>query len=457
LITLNAKHQMTNFSNDFSRALLVAACLACAALAPAGAAGGSGGGGSGGGGTSSATDTEMPGEILLKLRTGDALPALLSKYPLTLVSRFGARPIYRVKVVGAVRVKDLLASLALEPEVMIAEANPTHRSPEARKNIAWTIGNQQAYAAQWAPQALRLAQAHMLSTGSGVRVAVLDTGVDLQHPALAGRLLPGFDFVDFDNDPSEVGTFVNPSYGHGTHVAGLVALVAPGARIMPLRVLDADGAGNAWVLAEALLYAVNPDGNPSTDDGAHVINLSLGSLARTRLFGTIAQILVCEPSVPGDPVADLSDSGYADDLARCSSGRGAVVVAAAGNDASSGVKQYPAAEGAYGLLAVAASSATARIASFSNSGNWIDIAAPGEAITSALPGGLYGTWSGTSMAAPLAAGTAALLRSRDVQMVPTDVVRRIKRASAMLCGTALRQVDAVAALTDKTPQDIACR
>jgi subtilisin family serine protease len=440
-----------------SQAMKLPASLACAALcaalfaSPVGAASGSGGGGGSGG------DPDLPGEVLVKLRSSNGLQPLLANYPVTLVSRFGARPIYRLKTVGAARVKDVLAALALDPSVMIAEANATHRSPEARKNIAWAIGTPEAYAAQWAPLSLRLREAQGISTGAGVRVAVLDTGVDRAHPALAGRLLPGFDFVDFDSDPSEGGTRADAAWGHGTHVAGLVAMVAPGAQILPVRVLDASGNGNAWVLAEALLYAVDPDGDPTTDDGAQVINLSLGSLSRTRLMGAIAQLASCAPAIADDPVADRSDPGYADDETRCANSAGAVVVAAAGNDSSDKVKEYPAAEGAYGLLAVTASNASGRLAGFANFGSWIDLAAPGDSVTSTMAGGTFATWSGTSMAAPLAAGTAALLRAAEPALSATDVVKRIKRTAALLCGTALRQVDAAAALTNPSTPATICR
>ena len=125
--------------------------------------------------------------------------------------------------------------------------------------------------------------------GQPVKIAVLDTGVDFSHPALAGHLLPGFDFVDFDNDPSEVGNQTTGPFGHGTHVAGLIALVAPDAKIIPVRVLDQKGIGNTWVLAEALAYAADPDGNPATHDGADVINLSLSTLRRTRLLRDVLE------------------------------------------------------------------------------------------------------------------------------------------------------------------------
>lgn len=402
-------------------------------------------------------DADRPGELLLKLSSTDALAPLLARYPMTLVSRFGARPIYRLKVVGTADPKSVLDQLVLEPSVMIAETNPESRTPEARKNMPWVVGEESALVAQWAPEAMRLPQAHLITRGAGVRVAVLDTGIDGNHPLFAGRLLPGFDFVDFDNDPSEVGSTLNAGYGHGTHVAGLVSLVAPAAKIMPIRVLDAEGVGNAWVLAEALLYAADPDGNPETNDGAHLINLSLGSLARTRIMATVAQIVSCGVAIAGDPISDRSDPGYADDETRCARSPGALLVAAAGNDASNSVKEYPAAESAYGLLPVAASNPLRRLAGFSNTGNWIDLAAPGEGLTSAAPGGGWATWSGTSMATPLVTGVGALVRSGVRSIAPKDLARRIARTGSPLCGTNIPQVDAWAALTNTRPTSGTCR
>ena len=125
---------------------------------------------------------------------------------------------------------------------------------------------------------INLPAAQAISKGAGVKVAVLDTGIDKTHPLFAGKLLPGRDFVDNDNDPSEVGTSGVGAYGHGTHVAGIVLMVAPDAKIIPIRVLDQNGVGNVWTLSKALNYAANPDGNPATDDGANIINLSLGTI-----------------------------------------------------------------------------------------------------------------------------------------------------------------------------------
>jgi subtilisin family serine protease len=405
----------------------------------------------------SPADPEVAGELLVRLRSAAALPALLTKYSLSLSSQFGSRPIYRLSVAGGASTHDIIDALDLEPDVLDAEPNFVHRSPEARRNNAWTIGTPAAYTAQWAPQSLHLAQAHTLSTGAGVRVAVLDTGVDATHPALAGKLLPGFDFVDNDLDPSEVGApGTDIAFGHGTHVAGLVALAAPGAQIVPLRVLDRAGQGNAWVLAEAMLYAVDPDANPQTNDGAQVINMSLGSVSRTHVLDTITRLAACALPAPTDPANDLTDPGYNGDRERCAAFVGAAVIAAAGNDASESVRQYPAAEGAYGLLPVTASNAARHLAGFANFGSWVDIAAPGDGITSAVPGGGFGTWSGTSMAAPLTAATAALLRAREPALAARDVVERLTRQSASLCGTDLRQIDADAVLRNIEPPDAAC-
>jgi subtilisin family serine protease len=403
-------------------------------------------------------DPQLPGEVLVQLRSSAALGPLLAKYQLGVVSQFGTRPIYRLALLGTTDVGAKIDALLTEFNVLEAEPNAIHQSPEARRINAWAIGTPTAYATQWAPQAMRLPEAQLLSTGAGIRVAVLDTGVDKLHPALAGKLMPGFDFVDFDNDPSEVGDPVaNISFGHGTHVAGLVAMVAPNAKIMPLRVLDADGVGNAWVLAEAILYAIDPDGNPATNDGAHVINMSLGSFNRTHILDTVGRLATCDiAAVIIDPLDPLADPGYNGDRLRCSGSNGAVIVAAAGNDGSKDVREYPAAEGVYGLIAVTASTVTKQLANFSNFGSWVHIAAPGEGITSSVPGGGYGAWSGTSMAAPLTAGAAALVRAADPGLGPKDVTRRLIRISANLCGTKLRQVDAAAALTKVVPIDTVC-
>ena len=218
------------------------------------------------------------------------------------------------------------------------------------------------------------------TTGGGTTVAVIDTGVDLDHPEFAGRIVAGYDFVDNDS-------IADDGDGHGTHVAGIIAGandgqgitgVAHDTSIMPLRVLDNDG--NGWVsdIISAVRWAA--------DNGADVINLSLGG--------------------------DSSSQAMADAI-RYASRRGSVVVMASGNTGSNS-PDYPAAHAINHGIAVGAANSDRFLAGFSNRAGSTPldyVTAPGVNIYSAVPGGGYDTFNGTSMAAPHVAGVAALLKS----------------------------------------------
>jgi thermitase len=306
-----------------------------------------------------------------------------------------------------------------------AEPNYIGELPEARQRSSWVVGDGVAgYAAQWAPSALRLPEAHAITSGANVIVAVLDTGVDLNHPALAGHLVPGYDFVDMDADTSERGVYGSDiAYGHGTHVAGLVALAAPDAAIMPLRTLGPDGIGTIWMQVQAIRYAIN--------HGADVINLSYS-------FSDRSQVL-------DDALAQATCTTAMDDDCRAKIRPGAIVVAASGNSGSND-REYPAADQLPGVLAVAASTEANTLATFSTYGSWVQVAAPGDRILSSVPGGGYAIWSGTSMAAPLAAGSAALVRAAYPGLRPVETVTRLVTTAAPLAGLVRHRVDAAAAL-----------
>jgi hypothetical protein len=411
-----------------------------------------------------AADQALTDEVVLKTRLGISIDAVAASHGLTQLDQFGKRPIYRFRVAPGATVESTITVLRADSRIEFAEPNYEHQTPEARKSVVWEIGgNASTYAAQWAPHAMSLSQAHAhmsavqpgSAPGAGIRVALLDSGVDATHPSLSSRLVAGKDFVDGDDDPSQ-GAAPARGYEHGTHVAGLIALSAPGAQIMPLRVLDTSGKGNVWVLAEAILHAVDPDRNPATRDGAHVINLSLGTTQPTRLLDIAVELATCSDDDDGEQDDDYADAGFDDDKMRCNLQPGAVVVSGAGNGGSDTELQFPAAEQAEGAISVAATTSAGTLAGFSNRGSWVQIAAPGEQITSALPGGNWGVWSGTSMATPLIAGTAALIRAANPDWKPVDVTKRMLDRSTSICGTNIRRIDAWAAVADFTPADTVC-
>ncbi len=235
-------------------------------------------------------------------------------------------------------------------------------------------------------------------TGSGIQVAVVDTGIDTEHPDLQDNYLGGYDFVNDDSDPSD-------DNGHGTHVAGTIAAVdntvgvigvAPEAGLYALKVLNNRGSGFLSDIAAGIQWAMlGPDGTEDTGDEAEVVSLSLGASSGTTTLQTAV------------------DNAYA---------AGLLVVAAAGNAGSTSIL-YPAKYGS--VIAVSATDISDNLASFSNYGNEIEIAAPGVNIYSTMPtydvylttsgppkwrySKEYDYMSGTSMACPHVSGVAALV------------------------------------------------
>jgi len=224
-------------------------------------------------------------------------------------------------------------------------------------------------------------QAWQTSTGDGVLVAVVDTGVDASAGDLSGQLVGGWDFVDDDGNPDD-------EHGHGTHVTGTIAAladngigvagVAPGAKVMPLRALDASGHGSDSTIAEAFDYA--------GDMGARIVNASLGGVGASK---TLTDAMAAHP-----------DTLY---------------VVAAGNDSvnTDSVAYAPCTSPAANVICVGASTNRDARASFSNYGlTTVDVFAPGVLIESTWPGS-YKFLQGTSMAAPHVAGEAALALAAD--------------------------------------------
>ena len=419
-----------------------------------------------------------PGQVVVRLAQPTDLPDIASAYgldPLP-VDQFRSQPIYLLRITDGVLPGNKAGQLMNDPlrRVTYAEPNEVGQAPEGESRTVWGNGvNEGNYVTQWADSIVRLSAAHSVATAAGITVAVLDTGVDFQHPALVGRLLPGYDFVDNDPDPSEVGAYgVNLLYGHGTHIAGLVAHVAPGAKIMPIRVLDPNGQGNTWVVAKAIAYAVDPDGDPLTNDGADIVNLSLSGVDDSSLLRDVIAAATCSGSggssggsstssggpggSSGGPSGTSSGSGGSSGGASSTPGGSSalpclapnhrvIIVAAAGNNNSS-TPAYPAADGVAGLISVGASDQNDKLAGFSNFGSWVMVAAPGEHITSSVPGGGYGTWSGTSMAAPFVSGEAALVLATYPGLSIEQVIQQIILTGKNIGSPVPQRIDAASAV-----------
>jgi subtilisin family serine protease len=356
--------------------------------------------------------------LTLLLSACASLPAPRDPVGLSLVLGYGheAEVEQAARLVGALEMEHLpalrAARLRLPAGVTLEEARMRLRSlglryveEEGTRAFrplpeAWIPLGVHPYA--WHLGAIRVAEAWVLSDGAGVRVAVLDTGVDASHPVFQGRVLPGLDAAT--DAPLPPGSDYSQGDWHGTHVAALAVGkevgVAPGALLLPVRVFSPDYVGD-FRAAQALVWAV--------DQGAQVINLSFGGPAYSQLLHEAVN--------------------YALERYR-------VVVAAAGNQGSV-ARFYPAA--LPGVVAVGAVDGQGQPAWFSNRGSWVKVWAPGVRIYSALPGGGFGLLSGTSMASPLAAGAAALLKATRPLLEPY-AVRQALGATPVLDAAAALQV-----------------
>jgi thermitase len=300
----------------------------------------------------------------------------------------------------------LFATLALAPAAAFARSIAEPNDPY--------------YPDQWALTHVGATCAWERTIGSpDVTVAVVDSGIDMQHPDLVDRLrTDGRDFVDGDDDPSD-------ENGHGTNVAGIIAAtldnseggagLAPGVKILPVRVMNAKGAGSDRAIARGIRFAA--------DKGAQVINLSLGATL----------------TINADTVSEQVTSAI-----RYAQGQGALVIVAAGNDflplENAIVGENP------DVLVVAATDQNDVKADFSNSGPWIGITAPGVHILSTMPTyevyltsqvpreerfqNNYDYMTGTSQATPLVSALAALLFSAHPDWNANQVEQAIKDHAA---------------------------
>jgi len=301
---------------------------------------------------------------------------------------------YRVHLDGQADVSAVLEALSASPDIEYAE-------PDYLAHAAETSPDDPLLPQQWGLDKIQALAAWDTVTGTEtIVIAVLDSGIALDHPDLASKLwvnpaeiagngidedsngfvddVNGWDFVNDDNDPSD-------DNGHGTQVTGIIAAdtdneqgiagVCWNCRVMPVKVMQVSGIANYSDIASGVYYAA--------DKGAEVINISLGGYANSSALRQAIEYAVGE--------------------------KGAVVVAGAGND-NTNDPFYPAAYAE--VLAVAGTDTNDAKAAFSDYGDWVDVSAPAVTITTTYLGGDWGPAQGTSFAAPFAAGLASLLRSQ---------------------------------------------
>jgi subtilisin family serine protease len=322
----------------------------------------------------------------------------------------------------------------LHPRLAQSTAAILESLPDRTLIPYWGPSVWRGYAFQPAATIIRAVDAHALfATGGGI-VAIIDTGIDVDHPALAGAIVPGFDFlrnqVPITSDLSSVsqstaailemqqpgepfraarvnqstaaileqstaaileGQGLPPAFGHGTMVAGLVRLVAPTARIMPLTAFGPDGSGDVFNIERAIYYAV--------DHGANVINMSF------TLENWSAEL--------------VRAINYANE-------HDVVCVAAAGN---SGEETLVFPSAFRHVIGVGSTTNLDRRSAFSNYGNGlVHVAAPGEALITPFPGGRYAAAWGTSFSAALVSGAAALIEQLVPGIEPENAEEALGRA-----------------------------
>ena len=372
-------------------------------------------------------------DIIVKLRNGHSVRELSENYGTRKAGYLANRGIWLIHVDDSTNGQAVLHKIQKEPAVEDAEidrrvkltsARLANVSPELVQDMMALLDGQtmtsfngttvlKAYAEQRAMTVIGADQVRKISTGAGTRVAYIDTGVDPMHPALRPWLEPGVDVVNdrsaseldglsqdmmslLDQDMmslldhklifllnrslasilnSEAGSCAfPPAFGHGTLVAGTIHVVAPDARLVPIKAFDAYGYTTMFNLIESVYKAIDLD--------VDVLNMSFSTMENSDIFRKSLDTATEE---------------------------GIAIVASAGNDARDGNGLYPAAYPS--VFGIAATDLNDRLASFSNYGTGVSATAPGAYVISTLPGGKYAAVWGTSFSAPVVSGAMALLAS----------------------------------------------
>lgn len=355
-------------------------------------------------------DEVVPGQVVVRFAPGADIPTFLARwraeYGAEVITRITNHPIYLLSVFEGDE-EEFVDDVEFDPALDWAEPNYFGRdeNPDPGTQSIFVASTSGAFQSQPAMRALGVDAAQRIATGRGIVVAAIDSGLDASHPVLTGKIATGgWNFITGTPDIADVGDgvdsdgdgLIDESVGHGTMVAGLIARIAPDARILPLKVLDSDGLTNTFLMVEAIFYAI--------DNGAHIANVSMGTTRETLIIDAA--------------LAEAEDAGM-------------LVVASTGNDDDSNPR-FPSGASdesglGFGVLAVAAVDDENRRAEFSNYGPHVSLTAPGVDITSTTPDVSYGRANGTSFSAPMVAASAALYWSIAPEASAAQVRDRVLR------------------------------
>jgi hypothetical protein len=366
-------------------AVSVAAAMACGGALAQGKAG------------TATTEAYAAGRILVMPRAGlpdAALGKVLTENGAGRARRIGRTDLRIVELPAGVTARTMVERLKRHPHVKFAELD--------RRVALSGVSNDPYLGSQWHVPKIGATTAWDRALGAGIKIAIIDTGVDGTHPDLVGRMLPGWNFHDGNSNAADV-------QGHGTAVAGTaaatvnngagVAGIAGQAQIIPVRISAPDGYAYWSTIAQGLTWAA--------DNGAKVANISYA----------------------------VTGSSSVQSAANYMRSKGGLVVVSAGNN---GVNETVAPTST--MVTVSATTSSDTRASWSSYGNFVTIAAPGDSIWTTNRGGGYGSWSGTSFASPVTAGVVGLMMAANPSLPPADV-ERLLYSSAVDLGVAGRDIE----------------